>query len=95
MLYTGTDFLPEEQERVDSIIEEQRANMDLPFDELYHTQKKLIQDVIDAEKALEAKVESMPDPWEYYKLDTSKLSADKRGRAEAVLDRFASPFSVS
>jgi len=26
--------------------------MDLPFDELYHSQKKVIQDVIDAEKAL-------------------------------------------
>lgn len=30
--------------------------MDMPFDELYHKQKKVIQDVIDAEKALEEKV---------------------------------------
>ena len=29
--------------------------MDVPFDELYHAEKKVIQDVIDAEKALKAK----------------------------------------
>ena len=29
--------------------------MDVPFDELYHAEKQVIQDVIDAEKALKAK----------------------------------------
>ena len=28
--------------------------MDVPFDELYHAEKQVIQDVIDAEKALKA-----------------------------------------
>ena len=38
--------------------------MDLPFDELYHKEKKVIQDVIEAEKALEEKLASLRDPIE-------------------------------
>lgn len=69
--------------------------MDMPFDELYHKQKKVIQDVIDAEKALEEKIQSLPDPSDLYKLDTNKLTAEQRGEVASILDRFQSPFSVS
>lgn len=53
--------------------------MDLPFDELYHAQKKVIQDVIDAEKALQEKVDSLPDPTKAYSIDMSRVTAEQRG----------------
>ena len=83
------------QKTVDDIVEEQRANMNMPFDELYHKQKKVIQDVIDAEKALEDKVASLVDPADRYILDTNKLTTEQKGDAARVLERFQSPFSVS
>ena len=43
--------------------------MDLPFDELYHSQKKVIQDVIDAEKALKSKLDSLTDPFDQFLID--------------------------
>ena len=49
--------------------------MDLPYDELYHKQKQVIAEVIEAEKALEDKVNSLPDPAASKMLDISKLSA--------------------
>jgi hypothetical protein len=52
LMYTGSKFLPENEETVQAIIDESRAEMDTPFDEIYHRQKKVIQDVIDTEKAL-------------------------------------------
>jgi hypothetical protein len=36
MLYEGSEFLPESKKIVDELIAETRANMELPFDELYH-----------------------------------------------------------
>ena len=48
--------------------------MDLPFDELYHREKKVIQDVIEAEKALEAKLAGLRDPIEQDVIDESKLT---------------------
>ena len=39
--------------------------MDLPYDELYHRQKQVIAEVIEAEKALEEKMNSLPDPAAY------------------------------
>lgn len=37
------------------MIEEYRGRYDLPFEELYHKEKGLIQAVVEAHKALEAK----------------------------------------
>ena len=69
--------------------------MDVPFDELYHAEKKVIQDVIDAEKALKAKQESLPDPMQNMQLDVSKLTSRERGSVQELLDKFDSPFTVS
>ena len=52
LMFRGSEFMPQHQEKIDSLIEDARENFDLPFDELYHKQKKVIQDVIEAEKAL-------------------------------------------
>lgn len=69
--------------------------MDLPFDELYHRQKKVIQDVIDAEKALKSKLDSLTDPFEQFLIDQSKLTPEQLREAQDVLDRIQSPFNVS
>ena len=69
--------------------------MDVPFDELYHAEKQVIQDVIDAEKALKAKQDSLPHPMDNMKIDTSKLTSSERGSVQAILDKIDSPFSVS
>ena len=69
--------------------------MDLPFDELYHGQKKVIQDVIDAEKALKSKLDSLTDPFDQFLIDQSKLTPDQLRDAQDALDRIQSPFSVS
>ncbi len=50
--------------------------MDTPFDEIQHKQKKDIQDVIDAEKALQKKLDSLPDPGQNQTIDLSKASAE-------------------
>ena len=55
--------------------------MDLPFDELYHKQKKVIQDVIDAEKALKTKVDSLVDPFDQFLIDPSKLTPQQHAEA--------------
>ena len=93
--YEGTEFLDEHKGTVEKIIEEQRANMDLPFDELYHAQKKVIQDVIDAEKALQEKVDSLPDPAKAGSLDMSRVTAEQRGELQEILDQLESPFIAS
>jgi len=60
--------------KIEKVIADARENMDMPFDELYHKQKKVIQDVIDAEKALEEKMKSLPNP--IAELDLSKATAE-------------------
>jgi hypothetical protein len=48
--------LPEYKENIDNMIKDLKENADKPFDELYHKEKTLIQNVIDAEKELKRKV---------------------------------------
>jgi len=36
IFYKGSPFLQEHEDEVNSIIDEQRANIDMPYDELYH-----------------------------------------------------------
>ena len=44
------------------MIEDLRVNADIPFDELYHREKSLIQNVIDAELSLQKKQEGLDSP---------------------------------
>jgi len=94
-MHKGTNFLPRHQKEVDQIIKEAREDLDLPFDELYHRQKQVIQDVIDAEKALKEKMAALPDPAADMMLDLSKVSAKQRSEVQDVLDRLDSAFTVS
>ena len=50
------EFFPETKEVVDQLIKEARDNYQIPFDELFHRQKTVIQNVVDAELALKEKI---------------------------------------
>jgi len=59
MFYEGTEFLEENKPIIEGIINDAKDTLDTPFDEIYHAQKKVIQDVIDAEKALQDKLDTL------------------------------------
>jgi hypothetical protein len=52
MMREGSDFKPESKAMLNEMIQDLRNKSDLPFDELYHKEKSLVQAVIEAEKAL-------------------------------------------
>lgn len=47
-------------------VEKLRSQMDTPFDELYHKEKKLIADIVDAQRALKTKERTLPDAMNEY-----------------------------
>lgn len=76
MFYEGTEFLEENKPIIEGIINDAKDTLDTPFDEIYHAQKKVIQDVIDAEKALQDKVDSLKNPADHLDIDINKASAE-------------------
>ena len=92
LYYAGNKFLPDEKVKIDQLIADLRGSMDLPFDELYHKEKKVIQNVIEAEKALEEKLSTLKDPIEQQLIDESKLTPSQRKEYHDILNQFASPF---
>jgi len=94
-LYAGTPFNEEEAEKIDNMVAGLRDSIDVPFDELYHKEKKMIQDVIDAEKDLEARLATLIDPVETMRIDASKLDPEQRREYEDILDQFESPYDLS
>ena len=91
----GSEFLPEQRKIVDEVIQEARDEFSTPFDELYHQQKQVIQDVIEAENALKKKIESLPSPDAALTLDLTKVTPDQRSQVQDLLEDFSSPFTVS
>lgn len=61
-MFKGYKYTDRNLERIQEHIEEVRNSFDLPFDELYHKEKKLVDQVIKAELALKAKEETLPNP---------------------------------
>ena len=51
--------------------------------------------MIEAEKALQEKLDSLPDPTAGSTLDLSKITPEERSSVQDVLDSFNSPFTVS
>lgn len=62
ILFKGYTFTDNNLERIQDQIADLRDKFDLPFDELYHKEKKLVDDVIKATKALRDKERTLPDP---------------------------------
>lgn len=53
--YQGQEFTQESHKEVWDLINDLQGNYQVPFDELYHKEKGLVQAVIEADKALKAK----------------------------------------
>lgn len=60
--FSGYTFTDENLEAIKEQIEKYRDQFDLPFDELYHKEKKLVDAVIKATEALRAKEATFSDP---------------------------------
>jgi hypothetical protein len=60
--FAGYVFLEDSLEALKSKVSNLRDNFDLPFDELYHKEKRLVDQVIKATEALRLKENSLPDP---------------------------------
>ena len=56
--------------------------MDIPFDELYHKEKKLISDIVDAQKALRNKQRTLPDAMNEYEAPLSASGLDSEEENE-------------
>ena len=63
LLSKGARFNDDFQKNIDVKVEDLRDKFDLPFDELYHKEKKLIDQVVKAEKALKEKQSKLPNPF--------------------------------
>jgi hypothetical protein len=61
MRRTGSNFMQGDQESIDEMVAEYRGKYDLPFDELYHKEKALVQAVVEAHKALKVKEKQFQD----------------------------------
>ena len=62
ILFRGYTFVDENLEEIKEHIADIRDKFDLPFDELYHKEKKLVDAVIKATEALRVKESILPDP---------------------------------
>ena len=60
--FGGYKFLEENLEALQEHVEELRDKFDIPFDELYHKEKRLVDAVIKATQALKAKEDILPNP---------------------------------
>lgn len=56
------------------LIKELQDNYDVPFDELYHREKNLVQAVIEADKALKAKEQTFKNLMEHEMLTESEAN---------------------
>lgn len=54
-MYTNTPLRPEAQEYAEILVEEMRNNFDTPFDELYHKERTMVDNVIRAYNDLKEK----------------------------------------
>ncbi len=60
--FAGYKFLEENLEQLQEHVENLRDRFDIPFDELYHKEKRLVDQVIKATQALQAKEAVLPNP---------------------------------
>lgn len=57
----GSEFYPEDYENITKLVSELQGNYQVPFDELYHKERGLIQAVIEADRALKQKEATLKD----------------------------------
>jgi len=59
-----TPFDKEHLAEIREKVKKFREEMDVPFDEIYHKERKLVHDIIKAQKAIQAIEEKLPNPIE-------------------------------
>ena len=64
-------------DRIQENLARAEADFDTPFDQLYHKERKLIQDIIRAEKAIKQLTEKLPDPAEFMRFDPKDIDHDE------------------
>jgi hypothetical protein len=57
----GSELYPEDYEQITKLVSELQGNYQVPFDELYHKERGLIQAVIEADRALKQKEATLKD----------------------------------
>ena len=73
---TPQPFRDEYLEKITSDVKRARDQLDLPFDEIYHKERKLVQDIIRAQKAIEEIQAKQVDPADGYKFDPKDIDED-------------------
>ena len=69
-------FTDDRQEQINEDVAKVRSDLDTPFDELYHKERKLVADIIRAEKAIRAIEEKLPNPAEAMMFDPKDIDED-------------------
>lgn len=62
MLFKGYTYFDDNLSKIKEHIDFLRDRFDLPFDEMYHKEKKLVDAVIKATEALRKKERTLPNP---------------------------------
>lgn len=61
MMRSGSKFTHEAQKKIDTMIAQYKEDFTVPFDELYHREKGLVEAVVAADKALKVKQATFDD----------------------------------
>jgi len=71
-------FHTEYQALIDEHVKKAQEDLDTPFDEVYHKERKLVQDIIRAEKALKSIQAKLPNPAGNRLVDPKTIEADPK-----------------
>lgn len=69
-------FRKEYQQKIDEEVKRAREEQDVPFDEIYHKERKLVQEIIRAQKAIKDIRENQPDPAEAMRFNPKDIDED-------------------
>lgn len=69
-------FKKEYLAKINDQVKRARDELDTPFDEIYHKERKLVADIIRAQKTIKEIQEKQPDPAEIYRFNPADLDED-------------------
>ena len=69
-------FYKQYQDMIEKHAQEVRDKQDTPFDEIYHKERKLVQDIIRAQKAIEELQKKQPNPAASMKFNPKDIDED-------------------
>ena len=63
MFFEGAPLKPEMQEQVDELIQKKLDEFEVPFDEIYHKEMRVVDQVVKAHQLLKDNERALPDPF--------------------------------